>query len=194
MLKSLRDHLRRLWSFSYANWTSRKNKDHPEVGKKREREREIQRQRERGIHWASVRGTHIKSVACRVEHTLGRLSTDVSCIISRAAVCALCAYRLQLIVIKCIPFGCNNMLQTHACHTASPWQDKLIDAINSRLSLLKNAADFDLRHFCAAHRAIVASPSLPPLCPLYLPPSLSPSACSFSALSLCYGSAFCARC
>lgn len=96
-------------------------KQRPPRGRESEREREEERE--------------IEIVACRVEHTLGRLFADVSYIISRAAVCALCAYRLQLIVIKCIPFGCNNMLQTHACHTASPWQDKLIDAINSRLSL-----------------------------------------------------------
>lgn len=131
----------------------KQNKDHPEVGKKKEKKRE--KEKERDIQRQSAR--HAREADWR------RLSTDVSCIISRAAVCALCAYRLQLIVIKCIPFGCNNMLQTHACHTASPWQDKLIDAINSRLTRSlslapsKNAADFDLRHFCAAHRAIVAS-------------------------------------
>lgn len=172
-----------------------KTKTTPRQGR-RKRRREGKRRRDR--YRDRVRGTHVKRGM--QSGALWRLSTDVSCIISRAAVCALCAYRLQLIVIKCIPFGCNNMLQTHACHTASPWQDKLIDAINSRLtrslSLLLPRKMLLILIFDTFVQLIerLWHPHSTPLPPLALFPSLPLPACSFSALSLRYGSAFCARC
>jgi len=99
-----------------------------------------------------------------------------------SALLARLAYRLQLIVIKCIPFGMQHV--AHSCWMKTKMGKRARGArqINRRDQFRDSrAADFDLRHFCDQY-----PPSIPSNAPSSIP--VSPASSIWPVIAA--GSAF----